>query len=176
MKKCLVIVDYQNDFVNGALGFEGAQSLEPLILSRIKEARVNLEDVIFTKDTHDSNYLKSYEGINLPVEHCILNTEGHDLYGKIKYEVLPIDCVFNKSTFPSLDLALHMKDKQYDEIEICGLVSNICVISNVVMVRSALPNSKIIVDYKLTKSFDNELNDKCFDILKGLLIEVRNYE
>ncbi len=176
MKKCLIVVDFQNDFVDGTLGFDNANLLEDLIYNRIKQARVNLETVIFTKDTHEENYLDTYEGKKLPVKHCIKNTDGHELYGKIKNEVLPIDYVFTKDTFPSLDLAIHLKENKYDEIEVCGLVSNICVLSNVIMARSALPNALITVDYNLTKSFDNELNNKCFDILKGLLIEVKNYE
>lgn len=176
MKKCLIVVDYQNDFVDGTLGFPGAELLDDLIVSRIKDARKNGEDVIFTKDTHEESYLDSYEGSKLPVVHCVEGTNGHDLYGNVKNEVLENDCIFNKPTFPSLDLAIHLRDKCYDEVEVCGLVSNICVLSNVVMVRSALPNALISVDFKLTKSFDDSLNSKCFDILKGLLIEVKNYE
>lgn len=174
--KCLIVVDFQNDFVCGSLGFNDAVKLENLIYDKIKEFRKNKNDIIFTKDTHDDNYLNTYEGSKLPVNHCILGSDGHEIYGKIKNEVLPEDNVFNKNTFPSLELANYLKNKTYDEIEVCGLVSNICVISNVIMVRSALPNAKIIVDYNLTCSFDKSLNDKCFDILKGLLIEVKNYE
>lgn len=176
MNKCLIVVDFQEDFVNGTLGFPSAKDLEEPILKRIKEARLNKEDVIFTKDTHNEDYLNTYEGSKLNVAHCIINTNGHNLYGKIKEEVLETDLIFNKETFPSLDLAIHLKNKNYNEVEVCGLVSNICVLSNVIMVRSALPNAKIVVDYKLTKSFDQSLNDKCFDILNGLLIEVKNYE
>ncbi|MFI3329959.1 MAG: cysteine hydrolase family protein [bacterium] len=176
MEKCLIVVDFQNDFVNGSLGFSDALILEDLIYNRIKEARVNKETIIFTKDTHNKNYLNTYEGTKLPVEHCIIGTTGHDLYGKIKDEVSSDDFVFNKETFPSLDLAIHLKEHNYKEIEVCGLVSNICVLSNVVMARSALPNALITVDFNLTKSFDQDMNDKCFDILKGLLIEVKNYE
>lgn len=176
MSKCLIVVDFQVDFVSGSLGFESAKELDCLIVNRIKEARKNNEDVIFTKDTHEKDYLNTYEGIKLPVEHCILNTKGHDIYGDVKDEVLEGDRVFIKNTFASLDLAIYLKTKCYDEVEVCGLVSNICVLSNVIMVRSALPNALINVDFNLTKSFDEEINKKCFEILKGLLIEVKNYD
>ena len=78
------------------------------------------------------------------------------------------------STFPSLDLANYLKDNFYDEVELCGLVSNICVISNAIMVKAALPNAKIIVDAKATDSFDKALESKSFDVLEGLHIEVIN--
>ncbi|MFI3251559.1 MAG: cysteine hydrolase family protein [bacterium] len=174
MKRCLIIIDFQNDFVDGTLGFVSAKSLDSLIVNRIKDARGNNESVIFTQDTHDKDYLNSYEGNKLPVEHCIKGTTGHEIYGNVKNEILSTDKIFYKNTFPSLELANYLKEQNFDEIEVCGLVSNICVLSNVVMARSALPNAVITVDYNLTKSFDNDMNDKCFDILKGLLIEVRN--
>lgn len=81
--------------------------------------------------------------------------------------------MFEKPTFPSLELANYLKDKNYDEVELCGLVSNICVLTNVVMVKSALPNAHIIVDKRLTASFDEDLNNKTFDILKGIYVECK---
>ena len=80
--------------------------------------------------------------------------------------------VFIKNTFPSLELANYLKDKDYDSVELCGLVSNICVLSNAVMVKSALPNAKIFIDKSATDSFDKELEQKAFDVLKGLHIEI----
>lgn len=176
MSKVLIVVDFQNDFVNGSLGFEGADLLEDLIFNKVRECRSDKYDVIFTLDTHCDNYLDTLEGENIPIKHCIKGTNGHKLYGKLECEVLSVDKVFEKDTFPSLKMAKYLETTSYEEVELCGLVSNICVLSNVVMVRSALPNCKIVVDYNLTKSFDLELNDKTFDILKGLGVEVRNYD
>lgn len=167
--KLLIIVDFQNDFVDGALGFPKAKDLDDKIAEKIKE----YDDIIFTLDTHDENYLDTFEGKHLPVKHCIKNTEGHNVYGKTSCYVSKAIKVFEKPTFPSLELANYLKDKDYDEVEICGLVSNICVLSNVIMVKSALPNAKIIVDKNLTSSFDEDLNNKTFDILKGIHVEVR---
>lgn len=173
MKKLLIVIDFQNDFVNGALGFDGAEKLEMPIYERILYYKNNNYDVIYTFDTHYDNYLETNEGQNLPIRHCIKNTQGHNLYGKVNDLFNKNkDVYFEKPTFPSLELANYLKDKQYDEVELCGLVSNICVLSNVVMVKSALPNSKIIVDKKLTDSFDKDLNSKTFDILKGIYVTV----
>lgn len=167
--KLLIIVDFQNDFVDGALGFSKAKELDQKIVEKIKE----YDDIIFTLDTHDENYLETYEGKHLPIKHCIKNTFGHEVYGKTKNYLSKALKVFEKPTFPSLELANYLKTKNYDEVEVCGLVSNICVLSNVIMVKAALPNVKIIVDKNLTSSFDEDLNNKTFDILKGIHVEVR---
>ncbi len=174
MKKLLIVVDYQNDFVDGALGFSGAEKLDNLIYQKIFEHKFSGNDVIFTLDTHHDDYLLTEEGRNLPVKHCLKGTKGHALYGKVGSIFDPtLDLYFEKETFPSLDLANYLKDKDYEEVELCGLVSNICVLSNVVMVKSALPNAHIIVDHNLTSSFDQELNDATMKILKGIHVEVR---
>ncbi len=174
MKKLLIVVDYQNDFVDGSLGFSGAEALDNRIYQKIFEHKFGGNDVIYTFDTHDINYSKTEEGKNLPVEHCIKGTNGHNLYGKVGSIFDPtLDLYFEKPTFPSLDLANYLKDKDYQEVELCGLVSNICVLSNVIMVKAALPNAHIIVDRKLTSSFDQKLNEETFDILKGIHVEVR---
>lgn len=173
MKKLLIVVDYQNDFVDGALGFEGANKLDEVIANKIKDYKKNNYDVIFTFDTHDEDYMQTEEGNNLPVKHCIKGTIGHELYGKVKKCFdKDGDVYFEKPTFPSLELANYLKDKEYEEIELCGLVSNICVLSNVVMVKSALPNAKIIVDSKATDSFDKKLNEYTLEILKGIHVKV----
>ena len=84
MKKLLIVIDYQVDFVSGALGFPGAELLEAKIADRIKLAKQNGEDVVFTRDIHDKLYLNSEEGKHLPIEHCIKDTEGSEFVGEIK--------------------------------------------------------------------------------------------
>ena len=167
--KLLIIIDYQNDFVDGSLGFPKAKELDERIVEKIKQ----YDDIIFTMDTHDENYLTTLEGKNLPVKHCIKGTKGWEVYGKTSEYVSKAIKVFEKPTFPSLELANYLKNKNYDEVELCGLVSNICVLTNVVMVKSALPNAHIIVDKSLTASFDEDLNNKTFDILKGIYVECK---
>ena len=167
--KLLIVVDYQNDFVIGSLGFSKALEIENNIVEKIKA----YHHVIFTLDTHQNDYLtNTLEGKKLPVSHCIEGTFGWEVYGKVKEYLNKADKVFVKNTFPSLELANYLKDKAYEEVEICGLVSNICVISNAVMVKSALPNARIVVDKNATASFDEKLNEETFDILKSLHVDV----
>ena len=174
MKKLLIVVDFQNDFVDGALGFSGAEQLDDVIYNKILNFKNSGSDVIYTFDTHTDEYMTTHEGKNLPVIHCVKGTSGHELYGKVSTTFnKDTDIYFEKPTFPSLSLAKYLEEKDYDEVEVCGLVSNICVLSNVVMVKAALPNAKIIVDSKATASFDEKLNNETFDILKGIHVEVR---
>lgn len=169
MKKLLIVVDFQNDFVSGSLGFDQAKSLEEKILNKIEEYKN--DDIVYTLDTHQENYLETHEGKNLPIPHCIEGTQGHELYGKVKYALNGKKC-FIKDTFPSLELAKSLENKDYDTIELVGLVSNICILSNAVMARAACPNAEIIVNSSLTASSNNELHNKSLDVLKGLFITV----
>jgi len=168
--KLLIIVDYQKDFVDGSLGFPNADLLENKIISIID----NYDSIIFTKDTHDNDYLNSFEGKILPVMHTIKGTAGHELYGKLKdYESRAVK-IFEKNTFPSLELGNYLKEHpEYTEIDLCGLVSHMCVFSNAVICKAALPNALITVLKDYTDSFDKQLETKSFQILNGLHIEVR---
>lgn len=172
MKKALIVIDFQNDFVSGSLGFKNAEILDKRIYHRIEEALQKNEDLYFTFDTHESNYLETYEGINLPIEHCIRGSKGHLLFGTVASFLDKATKVFYKPTFPSLELANYLSNHPYDEVELCGLVSNICVISNAVMVKSALPNARIMVNHQLTDSYDSDLHVQSLAVMKGMQIEV----
>lgn len=174
MRKCLIVVDFQNDFIEGALGFEGAIDIKENIIEKINQYKEENNDVIYTLDTHKPNYLETEEGVNLPVIHCVEGSHGHE----IEKDVLALssnnDKKFIKYSFPSLELGIYLKDKDYQIIELCGLVSNICVLSNAVIAKSALPNAHIVVDNLATKSFDQDLHEKAMDVLEGLHVEVLN--
>ncbi len=174
MKKILVVVDYQNDFVNGSLGFPRAVALENRIYQKIEQYKRNGDEVVFTFDTHDENYLQTQEGINLPVPHCIKNTQGWNLYGKISDLCDETTRCFEKVTFGSLKLAEYLAENKYGWVELVGVVSNICVISNAVLAKAALPQAKVIVDASCTGSNDDSLNQKSFDVMQGMQIEVTN--
>ncbi|MBE6836581.1 MAG: cysteine hydrolase [Ruminococcus sp.] len=174
MKKLLVVVDYQNDFVNGTLGFDGAEKLEERICEKISEYRKNGDDVCFTFDTHFENYLETMEGKKLPVVHCVKGTDGWNLYGKTAELKIEEDMCFEKNTFPSLELGKWLENKSYDTVELVGLVSNICVLSNAVIVKAALPEAEIIVDAKCTASADDTMNRKALNILSGLHVDIMN--
>ena len=177
MKKLLVIIDYQNDFVDGALGFDGAELLDERIAARIREYKKAGHHVVFTRDTHTENYLDTLEGKLLPVVHCVNGTHGHDIYGETKKSLAEAGAEgFNKESF-GLKINDEIRSrlpKEVDEIEIAGLVSNICVISNAVIFRTEYPQARIIVDAQLTDSFDKTLNDKTLDVLEGLQVKVIN--
>ncbi|MFP4478813.1 MAG: cysteine hydrolase family protein [Candidatus Izemoplasmatales bacterium] len=176
MKKCLIVIDYQNDFIDGALGFEGGLKIKNKILSKISSYRKNKDDIIFTKDTHDETYLQTEEGKHLDVIHCVKGTHGHELQRDVLALKTDEDVVFEKHTFPSLELGNYLKAKDYQEVELCGLVSNICVISNAIIAKAALPNAHIFVDALATASADEILHKKSLDVMEGLHIEVRNNE
>lgn len=171
MKKLLIVVDYQNDFVNDSLGFNGAEKLENKIIEKISEYKDN--DVIYTLDTHNENYMDTMEGKNLPVKHCIKNSEGWNLYGRLK-DLLKDNQCFEKETFGSTELFDYLLNNNYESIELVGLVSNICVISNAIIAKTALPESEIIVDASCTASFDDSLNKKALDVMEGLQIKIIN--
>ncbi len=169
MKKLLIVVDFQKDFVDGSLGFPGAEALEERIASKIRE--YGNDDIIYTLDTHGDNYMNTLEGRHLPVPHCIKGTEGYGLYGKAG-ELLRGKICFEKNTFPSLELGKYLEGKDYDSIELCGLVSNICVLSNAVIAKAACPEAEIIVSSALTASADDNLHQKALDVMRGLQITV----
>ncbi len=174
MSKCLIVVDMQNDFIDGALGFEAAKEVIEPIKQKIRLYRQQHHDILFTKDTHRNDYLNTIEGENLPVKHCIEGTKGHAIHDEIEALKKDDDPVFKKETFASHDLARHMKKQSYTEVELCGLVSNICVISNAIIVKSVLPSTKIFIDAKATRSFDADMHEKALDVLEGLHIEIKN--
>ena len=174
MKKCLIVVDYQNDFVDGALGFDKAPTIEEKIIKKIKQYQENNQDVIYTQDTHDDDYLTTEEGRNLPIKHCIKGTNGHAFTPNIQALQKSGDRIFQKSSFPSLELGNYLKEKQYGAVELVGLVSNICVISNAIIAKSALPKATISVDVSATASFDETLHEKALDVMEGLHILLKN--
>lgn len=172
MKKCLIVVDYQIDFVSGALGFEKAVLLDEKIADKINEYRKQGDEVIFTFDTHKTDYLKTQEGKNLPIEHCIEGTNGHKLFGKTATMQKQDDKCFYKPTFGSDKLFEYLKGREYESIELCGVVSNICVISNAVLAKTAQPETPIIVDKGCIASNDDKLNDCAIEVMKSLQIRI----
>ena len=168
MKKCYLIVDVQNDFVGGSLGFEGAEQVVLNIAEKLKDAK---GDFVFTRDTHFEDYLTTQEGVNLPVIHCQKDSHGWQIDDRL-HPYLEGATIFDKSSFGSKDLIHYFETNRYDEVEIMGLVSNICVISSAVLVKTADPETQIVVDRQCTDSFDPELNLKVFDVLQGLQVKV----
>lgn len=170
--KCLIVVDYQNDFVTGSLGNPAAAALDEGIAARIRSARAEGWDVIFTLDTHEDNYMTTREGKYLPVPHCIRGTQGHALYGQTALEQHPEDAVFCKETFGSKGLFAHLREKGYEAVELCGVVTNICVISNAVIAKTALPEADVAVHAALCASNDPALHHKALEVMASFQVEI----
>lgn len=179
-KKVLVVVDYQKDFVDGALGFESAKNLDKGIAQLMKEYAEDENGHIFcTFDTHGANYLETQEGKKLPVEHCIEGTEGWELYGETEMmEIMySMKCTrIKKPTFGSCELAkiLTLIDNMdgVESITLVGVVTNMCVISNAVIAKAACPEAEIIIKKDLVDSFDKELHAKAIDVMKSMQMTI----
>lgn len=172
VKKCLIVVDYQTDFVSGSLGFPEAMALEDKIVEKIRTYRNRGDEVMFTFDTHTSQYLLTREGRRLPVVHCVGGTEGHKLYGKVAENCDQEDWCFIKYTFGSDALYDFLKQHRYESIELVGVVTNICVMANAILAKTAQPETDIVVDASCVASNDPALHEKALDVMESLQIDV----
>lgn len=165
MKKLLVVVDMQVDFVNGALGTPEACGIVGKVREKIETAKIEGTEVIFTLDTHGENYMDTQEGKKLPVPHCIRGTEGWQLVPELR--PLAEGCVkLEKPTFGSISLA-HLAGKgQYEEIELVGLCTDICVISNALLLKAALPEVPIRVDVSCCAGVTPESHETALKAMK----------
>ncbi len=172
MRKLLVVVDMQKDFVDGALGSKEAVAIVPGVVEKIKT--YNAEDVFFTKDTHHNDYMSTQEGANLPVEHCIEGTPGWEL-DKDVAGVLRSSTVVNKPTFGSTDLAGIISDiaaKEEIEIELIGLCTDICVVSNALLLKAFMPEVKISVDSACCAGVTPEKHEAALETMRSCQINV----
>lgn len=175
MEKYLFVIDYQKDFVDGALGFPGAETLDGPIAEKIRT--YGKGRVFFTRDTHFEDYLTTREGRNLPVPHCLKGSDGWQVYGETARALAEVEAV----AIDKLSFGMDVSDpavaavlpENADEIELVGLVSNICVISNAVVLQSKYPQATITVDAGYTDSFDKTLHAKTLDVLAGFQVTVR---
>ena len=143
MAKALVIVDMQNDFVDGALGTKEAQEMLPRLVEKLQNLDSNT-DIFFTQDTHKENYLETQEGKNLPVVHCIKNTHGWKIVPELQEFTKKAKKIVEKKSFGSTGLPTLLKP--YEEVEFVGLCTDICVISNALLLKAFYPEQKISVD------------------------------
>ena len=142
--KVLVVVDMQNDFIDGSLGSVEAQKIVPKVKEKIHEYLQHGDKVLFTQDTHAEDYLQTQEGRNLPVKHCIKGTQGW----QIQADVVALDAErFEKKAFGSIELAQAIAEMtQVDSVELIGLCTDICVISNAMILKARLPEIPVMVD------------------------------
>lgn len=171
MKKLLVVVDMQKDFIDGALGTgEAVKILEP-VKEKIRKDKAQGTDIVFTKDTHYKDYLMTQEGRKLPVPHCVKGTEGWELDGGL--QELARDCtVLEKPSFGSMELAGLAQKAGYEEIELIGLCTDICVISNAMILKAALPEAVVRVDSSCCAGVTPESHRNALEAMKVCQIEV----
>ena len=171
MKKLLIVVDMQNDFITGTLGSEKAGGILPNVIAKIDEYKVNNDDIIFTRDTHNDDYLSTQEGRLLPVVHCVEGTDGHKIASGLNTD----NCrVFDKPAFGSLELARLAAAEDYDEIELCGLCTDICIVSNALIIKAQLPETKVTVDALCCAGTSEESHQAALLTMKTCQVNVLN--
>ena len=168
MSKLLVVVDMQKDFVDGSLGTAEAVKIVPFVAEEIE----NFDgDVVFTLDTHSSIYLETQEGKNLPVPHCIKGTDGWRLDKAIE----PLSLgrrIFEKPTFGSVELAEFVANGDYDDITLIGLCTDICVLSNAMLIKAFLPEVKVSVKASCCAGVTPESHENALSAMKMSQINI----
>lgn len=182
--KYLVVVDMQNDFIDGALGTSEAQSIVENVVQKIREFDGG---IVVTQDTHCENYLETQEGHLLPVEHCIDNTHGWELNKAIS-DALQKRCLsegknipmFVKPTFGSRELGEWLENRDtsdpIDEIVLVGLCTDICVISNALLIKAYLPEVRITVDASCCAGVTKQSHENALAAMKMCQINIENWE
>lgn len=167
--KFLIVVDMQNDFIHGALGSAHAEAIVPRVVEKVKNFAGK---IIFTRDTHFEDYLQTREGAKLPVTHCVKDTDGWQICDELKPFV---GMVVDKITFGSTDLPriLQESGKAIEEIELCGLCTDICVISNAMILKAQFPEVDITVDASCCAGVTPESHQTALGAMKAVQIDVR---
>ena len=174
MKKILIVVDMQNDFIDGSLGTKEAESIVDHVVEEINK---DYSLVIATRDTHPENYLKTNEGKHLPVKHCIKNSEGWQIRSEV-FEAIEAKeyLVIDKPTFGSEKLVEILKkineEEEIETITLVGLCTDICVVSNALLVKAAFPEKRIEVKENCCAGVTPQSHDAALTTMKMCQIEV----
>ena len=174
MSKYLIVIDMQNDFIDGALGTKEAQAILPKVIEKVKSFK---GPVIFTRDTHEEDYLETQEGRLLPVTHCIRGTKGWELQEELDAFAREKHClIFDKPTFGSAHLAGCLtginRTIPIDEVELIGVCTDICVISNALLLKAALPEMKISIDASCCAGVTPQSHETALDAMRACQIFV----
>ena len=172
--RILVVVDMQKDFVDGALGTKEAVSIVPAVVNKIRE--YDKENIFVTRDTHQKDYLTTQEGRNLPVEHCIEGTPGWELNVAVA-EAVKGAVIVNKPTFGStglMHIIREISDKEEISIELIGLCTDICVVSNALLLKAAMPEVEISVDAACCAGVTPEKHEAALETMRSCQIQVSN--
>lgn len=167
--KTLIVIDMQRDFIDEALGTNEAISIVPNVIQKIKEYKDSGDQVIFTQDTHYENYLDTSEGKNLPVRHCIAGTHGWEIPSEID---IPESLHINKESFGYIGWYMFSSNFFGDEIEVIGLCTDICVVSNVMILKAMFPEMRITVDASCCAGVTPESHEAALKTMKMCQINV----
>ena len=171
MRKAIVVVDMQNDFVDGALGTQEAQAMLPRLVEKLKAEQAAGTALVFTMDTHGADYLETQEGKKLPVEHCIRGTAGWKIVDALHPFVQEAAAVIEKPTFGATALPAALAD--YVEIEFVGLCTDICVISNALLLKAFYPEKRITVDASCCAGVTPESHANALAAMRMCQVEVQ---
>ena len=169
MNRALIIVDMQVDFVTGSLGTKEAERIVPAVVKKIETEKENGAQIIFTKDTHETNYLQTQEGRKLPVKHCIRQTEGWQIIPKLKAYTSDAK-IIEKPTFGSVELAKELMNA--DQITLIGLCTDICVISNALLLKAYYPEKMIQVDVSCCAGVTPQSHENAVSAMKMCQIDI----
>ena len=163
--KTLIVVDMQNDFIDGTLGTEEAVQIVESVKKKIQDAKAEGTEIIFTRDTHGTDYLNTSEGKNLPVEHCIKGTKGWEIAEGLEVE----GCTYiDKPTFGFLQ----WNERTFEEIELVGLCTDICVVSNALILKAQFPEVPITVDASCCAGVTPDTHKAALETMKMCQIRV----
>ena len=182
MTDLLIVIDMQRDFVSGALGSPEARAITPAVAARIRRAKEEGTPVALTLDTHETDYMDTREGRFLPVPHCIRDTQGWTLEPEIAAECTPDMVSFEKPTFGSTALCQYVcnlaEKKNAPEgrgltIEFCGVCTDICVVSNAILIKAALPEADLVVESSLCAGVTPQKHEAALETLRSCQVVVK---
>lgn len=165
MAKTLIVVDMQNDFIDGSLGTKEAQAIVGNVRKKIKEYQTHGDEIIFTRDTHQEDFLETPEGKKLPVKHCIYGTKGWEIAEGLE---VPEAVYIDKPTFGWV----HWNERSFEEIELVGLCTDICVVSNALILKAMFPEAEITVDASCCAGVTPETHKAALETMKMCQIQV----
>lgn len=172
-KKVLIVVDMQNDFVYDVLGTKEAALIVNNVKEKIEQYKNEGQNIIFTRDTHAANYLKTQEGKNLPVTHCIKGTKGWEIIPELDTTGCQI---IDKPIFGSVELMKHLEQFYPDgDFELVGVCTDICVLSNATMIKSYFPEAEVVVDASCCAGVTPERHKLSLEALTFIQINVVNF-
>ena len=169
MKHLLIVVDMQNDFIDGSLGTKEACAIVPAVARKVKTYEERGDEVVFTLDTHFDNYLETAEGKKLPVIHCVKDTPGWQLHKEL------VECPgkrFEKHTFGSTALASYVAAGEYESVELVGLCTDICVISNAMLIKAYAPELAVSVDASCCAGVTPQSHENALSAMKMCQIDI----